>query len=147
MSKEKLTQKQQAFLRAYLGGKDPSQAYAQAYDIKTMSPKAISVEAAKLLNHPVIALAVQNFHKKEEVRTLLTLEEHMEELRKLREEARINGQTAAAIKAEELRGKLRRFYVEQVEVGEAGDFRNMSDDDLDAQIAQEMAALDSYTTH
>lgn len=144
---DKLTPKQSAFVRVYVKTGSPSEAYAEAYDVKRMSPKAVSVEAAKLLKHPSVALAIQGFHKREEAKALLTLEEHMDELQKLREEARKEGQISAAIKAEELRGKLRRFYVEQVEVGGAGEFKTMSDADLDATIEQEMAALEHHTTH
>jgi hypothetical protein len=45
----------------------------------------------------------------------LTLEAHMEKLRELRDKADERGQTSAAIRAEELRGQLNRFYVKQVE--------------------------------
>jgi hypothetical protein len=45
----------------------------------------------------------------------LTLDAHMEMLRELRDKADQRGQTSAAIRAEELRGQLRRFYVKQVE--------------------------------
>jgi hypothetical protein len=40
------------------------------------------------------------------------------------------GQTSAAIRAEELRGQLRRFYVKQVETGDAGEFERMSIEEL-----------------
>jgi hypothetical protein len=51
----------------------------------------------------------------------------MEKLRELRDRADQRGQTSAAIRAEELRGQLKRFYVKQVESGEAGEFERMSD--------------------
>jgi hypothetical protein len=39
-------------------------------------------------------------------------------------------QLAAAIKAEELRGRLRGFYVEKVEHGRTNEFDHMTDDEL-----------------
>jgi hypothetical protein len=51
------------------------------------------------------------FDKKANQHTLLTIDEHMEELKTLRNMAKETGQMSAAIKAEELRGKLRRFYI------------------------------------
>jgi hypothetical protein len=65
----------------------------------------------------------------------LTLDAHMEELRVLRDEARQRGQLSAAIQAEVKRGELRRFYVKQVESGEAGEFDRMTDDELREYIA------------
>jgi hypothetical protein len=64
----------------------------------------------------------------------LTLDAHMEKLRELRDEARQRGQLSAAIHAEVKRGEARRFYVKQVESGEAGEFDRVSDEELRAFI-------------
>jgi hypothetical protein len=80
----------------------------------------------------------------------LTLDAHMEELRVLRDEARQRGQLSAAIQAEVKRGKLRRFYVKQVESGEAGEFDRMTDDELREYIAGQdkiLASLDGKPKH
>jgi hypothetical protein len=55
----------------------------------------------------------------------LTFDAHMEKLEELRDEAQQRGQLSAAIQAEVKRGELRRFYVKQVEPGDAGDFSRM----------------------
>jgi hypothetical protein len=47
-------------------------------------------------------------------------------LRELRDDAQQRGQLSAAIQAEVKRGELRRFYVKQVETGDAGEFERMS---------------------
>jgi hypothetical protein len=47
----------------------------------------------------------------------------------------------AAIRAEELRGQLKRFYVKQVETGEAGEFDRMTNDELRAFIAEQEEIL------
>jgi hypothetical protein len=52
----------------------------------------------------------------------------------LRDRADQRGQTSAAIRAEELRGQLRRFYVKQVETGDAGEFDRMSTEELRAFV-------------
>jgi hypothetical protein len=54
--------------------------------------------------------------------------------RELQDKADQRGQTSAAIRAEELRGQLRRFYVKQVESGDVGDFTRMSDEELRAYV-------------
>jgi hypothetical protein len=45
------------------------------------------------------------------------------------------GQLSAAIQAEVKRGELRRFYVKQVESGDAGEFDRMTDEELREYIA------------
>jgi hypothetical protein len=64
----------------------------------------------------------------------LTLDAHLEKLRELRDDARQRGQLSAAIQAEVKRGELRRFYVKQVETGDAGEFSRMSDEELRAFV-------------
>jgi len=137
MAQEKLTQKQEAFVQAYLKSGNATDAYKRAYNCNAMSDEAIHVEGCRLIKNPKVALRLQRVAEKVEKKAVLTLEEHMNELHALKEMGKQNGQISAAIKAEELRGKLMRFYVEQVEHGEAGEFSQMSDEDLDHLIAAE----------
>jgi hypothetical protein len=51
-----------------------------------------------------------------------------------RSKARERGQLSAAINAECLRGKLRGFYVKQIETGGAGEFDRMTTEELRAFI-------------
>jgi hypothetical protein len=73
--------------------------------------------------------------KKAEHKTLLSLEEHMRELRHLRDVAKANGQLSAATQAEVRRGELRKFDVKQVEHGDVVDFSRMSDAELEGMLA------------
>jgi hypothetical protein len=77
----------------------------------------------------------------------LTLDAHMEMLSELRDKADQRGQTSAAIRAEELRGQLMRFYVKQVETGDAGDFSRMSDEELCAYVNGEKLPPKGETKH
>ena len=140
-----LTLKQEAFLNAYLKTGNASEAYRQAYNAKKMSREAIKTEASRLLGHPEIAQRVAGFKSSARAEVMLSLEEHMSELKTLRELAKENGQIHAAIQAEVKRGELRKFYVKQVETGKAGDFDAMSDSDLDAFIQQEARELLAQT--
>jgi hypothetical protein len=71
-----------------------------------------------------------------EVQTLLTFEQHLEELKALREAAKDAGQFSAAITAETKRGELMRFYVKQVESTRVNEYENMSDEELEAIIQE-----------
>lgn len=65
---------------------------------------------------------------------VLTLEAHMANLLTLRDKAIDEGKIGDAIKAEVKRGELRKFYVKQVEVGEAGEFDGMNAEQLREHI-------------
>jgi hypothetical protein len=71
----------------------------------------------------------------------------MEKLEELRDEAQQRGQLSAAIQAEVKRGELRRFYVKQVETGDAGEFERMSDEELRAYVYGEKLPPKDTTKH
>src|SRR4051812_16194208 len=54
-----LTEQQLEFVRAYVRIGKGSAAYRIAYDATNMTPKAVSVETARLMKHPRISLAIQ----------------------------------------------------------------------------------------
>ena len=143
----KLTPKQEAFCLAYIKTGNASKAYRQAYEATQMSAAAVEVEASRLLNHPKVTLRLARVQEKEEVKALLSLEEHMRELRGLRDRAVALGKMSAAIRAEQLRGQLRRFYVKQVESGGSGEFADWSDEELEAFIKSPMPRPDRKAKH
>ncbi len=135
-----LTRKQERFVHEYLKFGNASRAYRMVYDVSpTCKPNTIEKRACELLKNRKVAGRVQSMREKLEKRQLLSLEEHMDELQKLRDEARVGEAYSAAIKAEELRGKLRGFYVEQHEVGRPGDFGNMEHDKLLESVQADLA--------
>jgi hypothetical protein len=56
-------------------------------------------------------------------------------------------QQLGSIRAEELRGQPMRFYVKQVETGDAGDFSRMSDEELRAYVNGEKLPPKGETKH
>ena len=140
-NKPKLTLKQEAFVLAYIETRNASEAYRRAYNAKNTSSEAVHVNACRLLKNPKVALRIAEFHDRAEVETLLTLEQHMEELKTLREMAKEAGQFSAAISAEVKRGELRRFYVKQVESAHVNEFSHMTDEELDEFLAEHLPLL------
>lgn len=136
-----LTAKQDAFVVAYLVSMNGPDAYRASYDADGMSQASIEREAHRLINHPRIAPYLSKLVNSAQARALLTLEEHMEELKALRNLAKNDGKWSAAIQAEVKRGELRRFYVTQVEQGDKGDFADKSDAELDEFLANEAPEL------
>ena len=127
MSMDKLTPKQEKFVQEYLSnGGNATQAYKVAYDAGKMSDACINVNASKLLKNDKIALSLANYQQEVKETVLYTAEKSFNKLNELLELAlcpegesgRINLQ--AALKAEELKGRLVGLYTERVEakVGE-----------------------------
>ena len=108
-----LTPKQEAFCLAYIETGNASEAYRRSYTTAHMNSTSVNREASALLDHPKITARLGALRQTAEVKAILTLEAHMRELRSLRDLAKQSGQYSAAIKAEELRGKLCKFYVDQ----------------------------------
>ena len=88
---------------------------------------------------------MSEFQQKAELETALTLEEHMNELKLLREMAKGKDDIKAAIAAEVKRGELRQFYVKRVETGGPGAFADLNDEELQQAILEstrELAEID-----
>ena len=121
------------FVQELVKGKSQGDAYLAA-GYKAKSVAVASAAATRLLKIVSIQARIAELQAKIEDETLLTLNEHMRELRKLRDMAKAEGDLKAAITAEVKRGELRRFYVKQIEAGPAGAFDHLDDDELSRTI-------------
>ena len=124
---DKLTLKQEKFVQEYLSNHgNATQAYEVAYPDTKMTKKQIGIEAFKMLQNPKISLVLKNYQEEVKETVLYTAEKSFNKLDELLalalcpegESGRINLQ--AALKAEELKGRLVGLYTEHVEakVGE-----------------------------
>ena len=132
------------FVQELLRGKSQADAYLAA-GYKAKSTAVASAAATRLLKNPDIQKRIAEFHEKTELETALTLEEHMKELKLLREMAKAEGDITAAIAAEVKRGEVKQFYVRRIETGSPGAFDQLTDDELQQRIVEqtkELAELD-----
>ena len=124
---DKLTLKQEKFVQEYLSnGGNATQAYEVAYPGTKMTKKQIGIEAFKKLQNPKISLVLKNYQEEVKETVLYTAEKSFNKLNELLalalcpdgENGRMNLQ--AALKAEELNGRLVGLYTERIEakVGE-----------------------------
>lgn len=163
---DKLTPKQEAFVRAYLKTGNASEAYRQAYDATNMSNEAIWVEASQLLSHPKVSLRLKSVQDKAAEKAALSkawvLERLMRNARIAMGEEPVRmtktykdketGTTvdevvevldpdkAGANRALELLGKELGMFVDRTEIGKPGDFEQMSDDELRDFVARRVIA-------
>lgn len=112
-----MTPKQEAFVREYLIDLNATQAAIRAgYSEKTAY--AIGNEN---LSKPEIAAALAAAQQTTAKRAEMTVDQHMEDLKRIRDAAFNEGKFSAAAAAEVARGKVAGFYVEKVEVEDVTD--------------------------
>lgn len=146
---DKLTKKQEDFLRVYLKTRNPKEAYKQAFDVKSMSDQLCAVEGNKLLQHPKITLRLQQAREKIVEKTALTVESILAELEEARQMAKLKENPSAMAQASMGKAKVGGLIVEKKEVGGVNAFKNATDEELDEVIATEAVELlpGSPTTH
>ena len=124
---DKLTLKQEKFVQEYLSnGGNATKAYKTAYDAENMSSKTINENASRMLANGKIKARLNDYQEKAQETVLYTAEKSFNKLNEILrlalcpdgEDGRLNLQ--AALKAEELKGRLVGLYTERIEakVGE-----------------------------
>jgi phage terminase small subunit len=110
-----LTQKQEAFCIAYLETGNSSESYRRAYDAENMKPETINKRASELLLSGEIAGRLQELRKPAIEKAQITLEQHLNDLKRLRDAAESAEKYGPAIQAEVSRGKASGLYVDKVD--------------------------------
>ena len=123
-----LTAKQEAFCKNVVSGMKLVDAYIQAYNTKNVARQSINVRASGLMRNAKVLDRLKELRAPALAAEHITAESHVAELRRLRDLALDAGKHEAAIRAEELRGKVAGLYITKVESGAPGAFQA-----LDAQ--------------
>ena len=100
-----LTPKQEKFCLEYLKTGNASEAYRIAYPSQKAKPTTVNRSAKELLDNPKIQARLEELKKPAIKKAQMTLEDHLEDLRILRNRATKEGKLDAAIRAEIARGK------------------------------------------
>jgi phage terminase small subunit len=131
-----MTPKQEAFARAYVETGNASEAYRRAYSIKSMGQGAVKTEASKLLQHPDVALTIEQLKSKHQRKHDITVEKLTDMAMKAYDEAQRRSissgqmQTSAMVKAAEFIGKLHGLLVDKSEVKHVSGVEDLNDDEL-----------------
>lgn len=105
--------KREKFCQLVAAGSTATHAYTGAgYTAK--NERTAQAGGARLLSMSVVQLRLQELGAAAAKKAEFTVEEHLRTLAEIREEARQNGQAAAAVQAEVNRGKCAGFYVERI---------------------------------
>jgi len=116
-----LTSKQERFSQEVASGKNQSDAYRVAYEVKPgTKPSSVNVSAAKLMAMPNIAQRVAELRKPIVEIVQITLETHLARLEHLGKMAEASEKWDAAIKAEIGRAKAAGIVTDKIEAKLSG---------------------------
>ena len=128
---KKLTPKQQKFVDNIVSGKNPSEAYKEAYNTENSSKETIKVNAQKLLTDTNISLTIEQKKAKIEEELIYTAKDSFLNLNFAQEKAIEQGNIQAYLKAEELKGNLLGLYTEKRDIDIKGQQTIFVDKKLD----------------
>jgi phage terminase small subunit len=111
-----LTPKQENFCLAYIETGNASEAYRRSYDASGMSDTSINRKAKELLDNGKIAARLAALRAPVVQKAQITLEKHLNDLKRLRDMAEASEKYGPAIQAEIARGKASGLYVEKTEL-------------------------------
>ncbi|MEL6646634.1 MAG: terminase small subunit [Pseudomonadota bacterium] len=107
MPADELTPKQAAFARAFFETGNAAEAYRQAYDVVQDAKDGwLYVEASQLLDHPKVALKLEELRKEADKLSIFTRTQALEELEEARQLALKEKQASAAVSAVSSKAKL-----------------------------------------
>ncbi|HSX63426.1 MAG TPA: terminase small subunit, partial [Pseudoxanthomonas sp.] len=107
-----MTPKQEAFCLAYIECGNASEAYRRAYDAAAMADTTVHRKAKELLDNGKITARLAELRAPAVDAAQITLEQHLKDLKDLRDAALSEGKYSAAVSAEVARGKAAGLYVE-----------------------------------
>lgn len=111
-----LTQKQENFCLAYIETGNASEAYRMAYDAEKMKPESVNRLAKAQLDNIKIASRISDLRAPVIARAQITLEQHLNDLKRLRDLAEASEKFGPAVQAEMARGKASGLYVDKTEL-------------------------------
>lgn len=118
---EELTDQQWSFCYHLIRDSDPIKAFDRSYPKlahRTLRDKYHRIR--ELRENPKISAELQRVRMELRASQRATLEQHLEELSKLRDIAVSKDQLTAAVRAEQLRGQSLGYYVQRIEVEHKG---------------------------
>lgn len=113
--KHNLTMRQENFCHEYLKKSNASEAFRMAYDTSRQKPETVNRAAKTLMDNPKIKARIAELLAPAIKSVELTVEKHLINLETMRQAAFDAGNYQAAIRAEELKGKVGGFYVDRLE--------------------------------
>lgn len=101
-----LTPKQEKFAQCVASGMNQSDAYRAAYSVRpTTKPETVNEQGSRIMAARKVSARIEELRQPIVEKMQLTLKEHLDALKTLRDQAAKEGQYSAAITAEIARGR------------------------------------------
>lgn len=110
-----LTQKQESFCLAYIETGNATEAYRRSYNASNMADTTVNRKGKMLLDMGKIGARIEGIRKEAADKVGLTLQQHLTDLKRLRDMAESSEKYGPAIQAEIARGKASGLYVEKID--------------------------------
>jgi len=131
-----LTPKQEGFCLTYIETGNASEAYRQNYEAGAMKETTINRNAKAMLDNSKIAARLAELRKPAVEKAQVTLETHLNDLKRLRDLAEADLKFGPAVQAEVARGKAAGLYVEKQEIKHTGFVQTVPESESLEQWAQ-----------
>lgn len=109
-----LTEKQERFCIAYVATGNASESYRRAYSCEKMKEASINRKAKEQMDNGNIAARIAVLRAPAVKNAQVTLEQHLNDLKRLRDLAEVSEKYGPAVAAEIARGKASGLYVDNV---------------------------------
>ena len=113
---KKLTPKQEKFVEGIVSGKNPSEAYREAYNPIKANENTIKCNAQQTLKLTHISHTIEERKAEQQKEINYTAKDSFNKFNELQKKALENEDLSVATKIEELKGKLVGLYTEKKEV-------------------------------
>jgi len=111
-----LTQKQENFCLSYIETCNASEAYRRCYSCGKMKESTVTRNAKALIDDSNIATRIAELRAPAIANAQITLEQHLNDLKRLRDLAEASEKFGPAVQAEMARGKASGLYVDRTEL-------------------------------
>lgn len=111
-----LTAKQESFCLAYVETGKASDAYRRVYSVKNMKAETIHENACRVLKNGKVSARIAEIRKPAAERAGVMLEQHLNDLKRLRDLAEAAEKYGPAVTAEMARGKASGLYVDKIDL-------------------------------
>lgn len=119
------------FCLMYVKTGNALEAYRRSYNVDSLKDASLKRNTYRLLKTPKIQNRIESLKAPAIAEAELSVDSHLKTLTELRDLARKSGNLTAAIRAEELRGKVAGFYIDKVEVNTEIRVIVFDDDDIE----------------
>jgi hypothetical protein len=111
----------------------------EAYELCGYKPS--NGNPCKLASNPAVAQRIKEILEKTAAKSLITTESLVAEAEEARVAAMHSGQNSAACAAVKIKSVLSGKWIERAEIGTAGEFDALADDELERMLAERVARL------